>query len=228
MVIRGVLEKKIQMLQNEILVLGSMVENAILASVSALQKRDIEASKRIYAADRQINERRFKLENECIALIATQQPMARDIRVLAAILEVLTELERMGDYAKGIARINVLIGKETLIKPLVDIPEMAEITVDMLHRALLAFVEADEHAARQIPDEDDKVDELYNRIYRELVAFMIDNGDAIDKANYMLWVAHNLERTADRVTNICERAIYVATGEMVELSTSDDEIEVFS
>ncbi len=225
MAIRGTLEKKLQLLQDEILVLGSMVENAILAAVNALQKRDIEASKRIYASDQQINDRRFKLENECIALIATQQPMARDIRMLAAILEVLTELERMGDYAKGIARINVLIGKETLLKPLVDVPEMAEITVNMLHRALLAFVEVDETAACQIPAEDDKVDKLYNKIYRELVAFMIDNGDAIDKANYMLWVAHNLERTADRVTNICERTVYVATGEMVELSTSDDEIK---
>ena len=152
---RGTLEKKIQMLQDEILVLGSMVENAILAAVNALQKRDIEASKRIYASDQQINDRRFKLENECITLIATQQPMARDIRILAAVLEVLTELERMGDYAKGIARINILVGKETRLKPLVEFPEMAEITVDMLHRALLAFVEADEEAACQIPTDDE-------------------------------------------------------------------------
>lgn len=221
---RGTLEKKIQLLQDEILVLGSMVENSILAAVKALQKRDIEASKRIYASDQQINERRFKLENECIALIATQQPMARDLRILAAVLEVLTELERMGDYAKGIARINILIGEESLIRPLADIPIMAEITVDMLHKALLAFVDADEEQARLIPYEDDKVDDLYNQVYRELVDFMIENGDAIDKANYMLWVAHNLERTADRVTNICERAIYIATGELIELSASDDEV----
>jgi phosphate transport system protein len=222
--IRGTLEKKMQMLQDEVLVLGSMVENAILAAVDALQKRDIDASKRIYLADQQINDRRFKLENECITLIATQQPMARDLRIFAATLEVLTELERMGDYAKGIARINILIGEESILTPLVEIPVMAEITVDMLHKALMAFVDADEEQARLIPREDDKVDELYNQVYHELVAFMINNGNSIDKANYMLWVAHNLERTADRVTNICERAIYIATGELIELSTSDDEV----
>lgn len=223
---RETLDRLMRELQDELLLLGSMVEQATVEAVEALKQRDVEAARRIYAEDEKINQKRFEIETECIRIIATQQPMARDARVLAAILEVNTELERMGDYAKGIAKINMLMGPEPLLKPLIDVPRMAEITVDMLHRALGAFVAGDVEQARAIPRQDDEVDALYNQVYRELITYMIADPTTIDRANYLLWVAHNLERMADRVTNICERTIYIVTGELLELDVSDDEFRI--
>ncbi|MDH5507398.1 MAG: phosphate signaling complex protein PhoU [Anaerolineae bacterium] len=223
---RETLERNIKELQDDVLILGSMVEQATLDSVDALKRRDIDAARRIYAGDELINEKRFEIETQCLIVIASQQPMATDLRILAAIFEIITELERMGDYAKGIARINILMGDEPLVKPLVDLPRMAEITVDMLHRALQAFVVIDEVSARKIYKDDDQVDELYNRVYKDLMNLMISDPNLVDRANYLLWAAHNLERFADRVTNICERTIFVATGELKELDPSDDELNL--
>jgi phosphate transport system protein len=220
---RETLDRQVRELLDEVLVLGSMVEQATLEAVDTLKRRDIEASRSLYANDRLINEKRFELETRCITVIATQQPMAGDLRILTAVLEVITELERMGDYAKGIARINIMMGEEPLLKPLIDVPRMAEITVDMLHRALGAFAAGDAEAARQIPKEDDEVDNLYNQVHRELITYMIADPSTIDRGNHLMWAAHNLERMADRVTNICERTIYVATGKLMELDVSDDE-----
>lgn len=222
---RETLDRQIRRLLDELLVLGSMVENATLGSVEALKKRDIEASKRIYADDRLINQKRFEIENAAITTLATQQPiMAGDLRMLASILDVTTEIERMGDYAKGVAKIGIMLGDEPLIKPLIDIPRMAEKATNMLHRALGAFVSGDLEAARSIPAEDDEVDHLYNQVYRELATLILQNPKHIDQANVLLWAAHNLERLADRVTNICERTIYVYTGELTEIKSSDDEL----
>jgi len=222
---RETLDRKIQHLRDEILILDSMVEEAITGSVDALKFKDLELAQRVYTGDAQVNAKRFELENEVIITIATAQPiMASDLRLLASILEVAGELERMGDYAKGIAHIALMIGKEPLVKPLVDIPRMAQISVSMLHRAVGAFIALDADTARNIPAEDDQIDALYNQIYRDLVAIMIQNPAAIDQGNFLMWAAHNLERLADRVTNICERAIYIATGELKELATSDDEM----
>ena len=220
---RKALEVKIQNLKDEILILGSMVEQAMRDALKALKKRDIEASRRIYAADAEINAKRFDIERETLIAIATQQPMAHDLRVLASILEIASELERMGDYAKGIAKINILMGDQPLLKPLIDLPRMAEFAISMLHRALTAFVEGDVEAARAIPREDDQVDALYNQIYRELITFMIQAPKTIDQANYLLWAAHNVERMADRVTNICERTIFTVTGAFVELDAAHDD-----
>jgi len=152
-----------------------------------------------------------------LTVIATQQPLASDLRTIASVLEIVTELERMGDYAKGIARINIMMGEKPLLKPLIDVPRMAEKACDMLHRALDAFVRQDVDLARAIPAEDDEVDDLYNQVYRELLSYIIADPRTIDRATYLLWVAHNLERTADRVTNICERVVFAVTGEMIEL-----------
>jgi phosphate transport system protein len=221
---RETLDRKTQELLDEILVLGSMVEDAILNAVDSLKRRDLKAAKRIYKNDKEINEKRFEIENDTLILIATQQPMARDLRVMASILEIASELERMGDYAKGIALINIRIGDDPLIKPLIDVPRMAEITADMLHRALGAFIAGDTAAAQAIPKEDDDVDALYNQVYRELLTFMIKDPSTIDNATYLLWVAHNLERTADRVINICERTLFVETGELAEIKATDDEM----
>jgi phosphate transport system protein len=221
--IRKTFENEIQQVKDEILVLGSMVESAITGSVESLKKRDVKASEKIIADDREVNKKRFAIENQLMILIATQQPMAHDLRLLASTMEIISELERMGDYAKGIANINIRMGEETLLKPLIDIPRMAEKCRDMLHRALTAFVHEDIEAARSIPIEDDEVDALYNQIYRELMMFIIQDPKSIERANWLLWVAHNLERVADRVTNICERTIFIATGELGEIKSSDDE-----
>jgi phosphate transport system protein len=210
-------ERDLQRLQDETLALGSRVENALTESVEVLKRRDMEGSRRLITQDRLINEKRFAIEDEALTLIATQQPMAIDLRFIAAILDITHELERIGDYAKGIAKINMMIGEKPLLKPLVDIPHMAAKTRDMLRRALEAFVRQDADLARAIPDEDDEVDALYNQVYRELITYLVDDPSAIEQANFLLWVAHNLERSADRVTNICERVVFTVTGDIVEL-----------
>ncbi len=216
---RPTFDRALQRLQDEVLVLGSMVERALLESVDCLKRRDHECARRIIADDRLINEKRFAIESDCLTLIATQQPMAGDLRIIAAILEITTELERTGDYAKGISRINLMMGHAPLIKPLVDIPRMAEKACDMLRRALKAFAARDVEAARAIPREDDEVDALYNQVYRELLTIMMADHSTIDQATYLLWAAHNLERAADRVTNICERVIFTVTGQMIEMDS---------
>jgi len=220
---RKTFETEIRKLKDDLLLLGSMVEQQITGSVEALKKRDVEASRQIQEIDLQVNTRRYAIEEQVMVAIATQQPMAHDLRLLASILEVGGELERMGDYAKGIATINIRMGDQLLLKPLVDIPRMAQISADMLHRALTAFIAEDAQVARLIPQEDDKVDELYTQIYHELMIFVIRDPKTIERANWLLWVAHNLERVADRVTNICERTVFIATGEMKEIRPTDDE-----
>jgi phosphate transport system protein len=206
-----------------VLLLGSMVENAIITSVEVLKKRDIKGAEKIIAGDREINKKRFAIESQLMIIIATQQPMAHDLRLLASTMEIISELERMGDYAKGIANINVRMGGEPLLKPLIDIPRMAQIGTSMLHRSLTAFINEDVETAKSIPVEDDEVDALYNQIYRELMMIIIQDPKSIERANWLLWVAHNLERVADRVTNICERTIFIATGDFGEIKSSDDE-----
>ncbi len=214
---RGILERKLQWLQDEILILGNMVEDALIESVRVLKRREEEGARRLIAGDRLINQKRFAIESDALTLIATQQPLAGDLRTIAAVLEIATELERIGDYAKGIAKINLMMGEESLLKPLVDIPLMAEKARDMLHRALGAFVQRDVDAARAIPREDDDVDALYNQVYQELITLILSDPDTVDRATYLLWVAHNLERAADRVTNICERVVFTVTGKMAEM-----------
>jgi phosphate transport system protein len=217
-------DRALQKLLDQVLVLGSMVEQAVQSSLDALKGRDLNAAQRIYHADQNVNEKRYQIETEAITLIATQQPMARDVRLLAAILEIITELERIGDYAKGICKINLLLS-DAEIDPAIfaDLQRMADLGLGMLRRALDAFVNLDTTTAKQIPNEDDQVDALYNHVYRNLINEMSSTPTSIDRANHMMWAAHNLERMADRVTNICERIVYVATGQMKELDSSDDE-----
>ncbi|MCF6278544.1 MAG: phosphate signaling complex protein PhoU [Anaerolineales bacterium] len=223
---RKLFEHEIRKLKDSVLALGSMVEQAILDAVDALKERDIPRSQTIYREDIHINEKRFEIENAVMIAIATQQPMAHDLRLLASVLEVAGELERMGDYAKGIAKINILMSEKSLLKPLVDLPRMAEKSADMLHRALTAFTTEDVALAKSIPPEDDEIDALYTQVYRELMTCVIADPTGIERANWLLWAAHNLERVADRVTNICERTVFVATGEMTEIDGNDDEISL--
>lgn len=220
--VREAFERELQRLQDELLVLGSMVEEAIVKSVSDLKRRDLQASEHLIAQDAAINRKRFEIESDCLIAIATQQPMASDLRVLAAILHIITELERIGDYAKGIARINLMIGEKPLMKPLIDVPRMAEEARSMLHDALDAFIRRDVDRARQIPLRDEVIDGLYNQVYRELMTYVLSDPGNIDQANYLLWTAHNLERTADRVTNICERVVFAVTGQMAEIGSDEE------
>jgi len=223
--LRKTFEQELQRIQDEVLILGSMVEKAITESVESLKRRDREAARRLISEDRILNEKRFAIEDDILVLIATQQPMAVDLRTLAAALEITTELERIGDYAKGIAKINLMMGAEPLIKPLIDIPRMADKARAMLHRALEAFVQRDVDLARAIPEEDDEVDALYNQVYRELLTFILTDPRNIDQATYLLWVAHNLERAADRVINICERVVFTVTGELMEMDAKESGLE---
>ena len=222
--VRETLDRKIRHLLDEFLLLDSMIEQVTMDAVGALKRHDMVAARKAYDFDAKVNAKRFEIENECMITIATQQPiMAGDLRLLASILEVVSELERMGDYAKGIAKICLMVGDQPHVKPLIDIPKMAEIAVSMLHRAVTAFIDKDVAAAKAIPQEDDIVDGLYNQVYHDLLKIMIADPTTIDRANYLMWAAHNLERMADRVTNICERAVYVATGELKEIDNSDDQ-----
>jgi phosphate transport system protein len=218
---RTLFNRELQRLQDEVLLLGSMVRQALQDSVEALRNRDHNEARRIIAADKEINRRRFAIEESVLFLIASQQPIARDLRLLAAVLEIASELERIGDYAKGISKINLYMENEPLLIPLAEIPVMCEKALVMLGKALDAFVNQDLDAARAIPAGDDEVDALYNQFNRALIDQIVANPTVIDRANYLSWVAHNLERAADRVSNICERIVYTVTGEFIEFDAEE-------
>lgn len=220
---RELLTRQFTQLHDEVLLLGSMVEQATLNAIATLKNRDVITARQVYDDDSLINDKRYAIENAIIIAIATQQPMAHDLRLLASILEISTELERMGDYAKGIAKVTIRLGDAVLPIPIKDIEKMGELGVGMLHRALSAFVNEDLKIATTLPSEDEIVDTLYNSVYRGLVKEMINDPSLIESITLLLWVVHNLERLADRVTNICERTIFIATGELMELDLSDDE-----
>jgi phosphate transport system protein len=220
MEMRTTFHKQLRAIQDDILVMGSMVQKAVVRSVEALKSRDLDSAHQVIADDQNINHKRFEIEEKCIELIATQQPMASDLRTVVAVLNIIIELERVGDYAAGISRIVIIIGDEPPLKPLIDIPRMAEQTVDMLRRSLEAFINRDAEAARRISAEDDMVDHLYDQVFRELLTFMAEDPRTITRATRLIWVAHNLERCADRVTNICERVVFLVTGKMEEIGAS--------
>lgn len=214
------LDRQLRQVQAEVLLLGSMVEKAIERSVDGLKRRDLELSQQVVDQDRAINQKRFEVEERCIEILATQEPVARDLRTIVAILNIIVDLERMGDYAEGIARISLMMGAQPPLKPLIDIPRMAFLATEMLRRSLDAFVARDAEASRQICKDDDEVDALYDQVYRELLTFMIQDPRTIDRATHLLWVSHNLERMADRSTNIAERVIFLVTGKMEEVASS--------
>ena len=220
MEIRTTFHRKLKEMQDEVLVMGSMVGKALASSVKALKERDLDLAHQVISDDVKVNQKRFEIEERCVGLLATQQPMASDLRVIIAALNIISEMERIGDHAEGIAKIVVMIGDEPPLKPLIDIPRMTEKTIDMLHRSLDTFVKHDADAARKIVVEDDEVDNLYNQVFRELLTFMAEDPKTITRATRLIWVAHNLERSADRVTNICERVVFMVTGKMEEIGAS--------
>jgi phosphate transport system protein len=217
---RQTFEQDLKRLQDDVLLMGSMTEKAIERSVESLRRRDTAAAQQIIADDTEINRKRYEIEDQCVAIIAQQQPMARDLRRITAALIISNELERMADHAQGIAKINVMMGDEPLLKPLVDIPRMAENGIAMTHGALDAFVRGDVEQAKRIATDDDAMDMLYDQVYRELLVFMFNDPHTIERATWLLWVAHNLERIGDRATNICERVIFMVTGEQIEYNIS--------
>ncbi len=213
---REAFHRALEGLQRELLEMGEMVDAAIHDAVESLKLRDLEWSRRVIENDEKINHLRFDIEEKSITAIATQQPVASDLRTIVAILNIIVELERMADHAAGIAKINLMIGAEPLVKPLIDIPRMAEKSRAMLRRSLQAFVTRDVGAAKEIWKEDDEIDALYHQIFRELLTYMIEDPRLINRATHLIWAAHNLERIADRVTNICERVVYLVSGRMEE------------
>ena len=217
MEIRSMYHKRLREIQDDVLVMVGLAGEAILRSIEALKNRDLDLAQQIVADDQKINDLRFSLEEKCIQLIITQQPIANDLRIIIAVLNIITEVERIGDYAAGIGKIAIMIGDEPPVKPLIDIPLMAEHAVDMLRRSLDAFINKDADAAREICNEDDVVDHLYDQIYLELLDMMMKDPQIVCRATRLIWVAHDLERSADRVTNICERVIFVITGKMEEI-----------
>ena len=217
---RAGFDRQLTALQDEVLLLGTMVEGAIGRSVDALRRLDTVLAREVIDGDAAINTKRWQIEEQAVTLVATQQPMARDLRVIASVVHITTDLERMADHAAGIARIVLMHDDQPLLKPLIDLPRMAELATDMLRRSLDALVQRDADAATRIAAEDDLVDALYEQVYRELLSFMIEDPRTIQRATWLLWVSHNLERIADRVTNICERVVYIVTGNIEEINVS--------
>ncbi len=212
--IRVDLDRQIAHLQEEITLLADVVDKAIYRSVEALKNRDLAESQSVIDGDDYIDQKRYDIEELCVDLIATQQPMAGDLRAVVAMLHIAVELERMGDYAEGIAKISLLMGDEPPLKPLIDIPRMANKAGEMLRDSVDCLVERDLVKAEKVMDDDDEVDDLYDQVYRELLLFMIQDPRSIQRATYLLWAAHDLERIADRATNIAERVMFLVTGRM--------------
>jgi len=221
--LRKTFDESLQSLQDEVLVLASMVQEMVTASAQALADRNVDRAERLIEQDTNVNRKRFQIEAGLLTLIATQGPIARDLRHVAALLEIITELERIGDYGKGIAKIVLMLGEPEFEAPMPTLQTMALRATEMLREALDSFIQQDVPAAREIAARDDEVDALYNRAYEQLLDLIIEDPTRIEQANQYLWAAHNLERVADRVTNICERTIFTVTGEMRELDTLDDE-----
>jgi phosphate transport system protein len=213
-------ERHLHELQDHVLAMGSMVETALYRSMEALKSRDMDLAKQVIEDDRLIDSKRYEIEEQAIDLIVTQQPMASDLRIIVAVLNVIVDLERIADHAEGIGKITIMIGDEPPLKPLIDLPRMAELTIGMLRRSLQAFIDHDVETASKICAEDDAVDNLYDQVFRELLLFMMEDPKTVTRATRLIWVAHNLERSADRVTNIAERIIYMVTGNSGDTATS--------
>ncbi|HVL25810.1 MAG TPA: phosphate signaling complex protein PhoU [Thermomicrobiales bacterium] len=211
-------ENQIQELRDLVVTMASMVDKAIARSIDALRTQNVTLAKDVRKADKEINRLRWEGEEKSITLIATQAPMAGDLRRITAGLEIFSELERMGDHAAGIAKIVIETADEPLLKSLVDIPRMAQVAREMLDESITAFMNQDEELARAVVLRDDEIDDINDHVYRELLTYMISDPTTINRATHLLWAAHNVERIGDRITNICERTVYTITGQFEELS----------
>jgi phosphate transport system protein len=217
---RDLFNAELRQLHDDVLVLGSMTEKAIMDAMEALRDGDAAWSRKIVEDDAKVNAKRFEIEDRTMFVIASQQPMATDLRALTSVLYIITDLERMADHAEGIARINLMLDDEVLPRKLGYIPAMSDRAVAMLRNSLKAYIDHDVDMARQICDADDEVDRLQDSVYEDCIKAMIADPSTIQRNTYLIWCAHNLERIADRCTNICERVIYTATGHMQEINVS--------
>ncbi|GBD12487.1 Phosphate-specific transport system accessory protein PhoU [bacterium HR24] len=217
---RTLLQQELTEVQEEMMVMAEMVASAIERSIRALKERDVELARQIIADDLKVNDKRYAIEERCLEIIATQQPMASDLRTIISVLYIIVDLERMGDHAEGIAKLAILLADEPPLKPYIDIPRMAQVSIGMLRDAVEAFRRRDPQMARAVSDRDDEVDALYDQVYRELLTFMLQDPRTIQRATWLTWVAHNLERIADRATNICERVVYLVEGRIQEMNVS--------
>jgi phosphate transport system protein len=216
--VRRFFEEQIHELLEDLLEMGQMVTDSIQRSVQALSQQDVELAGQVIAYDDEVNAIQQEIDEKCLVLLATQQPLASDLRAILAISNIAAELERIGDYAEGIARLALKLSDRPLLKPLIDIPRMAEKSQQMLTTALEAFARQDVAAAEAVGKADDEVDALYDQVYRELLVFMMEDPHTITQATYLLWVAHNLERIGDRTTNIAERVVFLNSGKIVDLN----------
>lgn len=212
--------RQIAALQDGVIEMGSMVERAVERAMQALMDRDVVLARSVIDEDKDINAIGFHLQNACISLLAQQAPMAGDLRVIVSVTAIMSDLERMGDHAEGIARIVRLRRAEPPMTPLPEIAEMAAKASAMLRAALDAFVRRSVDAAYAVGHADDEVDALYDHVYRELVAVMGRDAHTTESCTHLLWVAHNLERIADRSTNIAERVVFLVTGMLPDMDVS--------
>jgi phosphate transport system protein len=217
---RAFFDRQLGEIQQDMLVMADMVEFAIERAIEALKSRNTSLAQQVVADDLRINAKRYEIEEKCLEMMAMQQPAAGDLRTIVAVLHIIVDLERMGDHAEGIAKIAIMLADEPPLKPYIDIPRMAETAMDMLRQSLEAFKHRDVDHARRICDMDDEVDALYDQVYRELITYMINDPKTIERATHVTWIAHNLERIADRTTNICERVVYLVEGKIEELNVS--------
>ena len=213
-------QRQIAALQDGVIEMGSMVERAVDRAMQSLMDRDVALARNVIDEDNEINAIGFHLQNACISLLAQQAPMAGDLRLIVSVTAIMADLERMGDHAEGIAKVVVMMQDEPLVKPLIDMPIMANRASEMLRTAVQAFVEQDTVAAYRVGTADDEVDRLYDQIYADLIQIMVGDPTTIEPATHLLWIAHNLERIADRATNIAERTVYSATGVLPQMDVS--------
>ena len=221
---RETFDRELQRLQDEVLRMGSEVEEHLTRVTDAFISRDMYTARQMIEADKSINERRIQVGLDALRLIATQQPMARDMRLIGAVLEIVGELERIHDYIKGIGKISLNLGAGQVLPGIAEnMPEMAELAREMLFQALKAFANRDTSLAQQVPAMDDRVDALFNHLYGDILAYVMINPQQIQHANQLEWALHNLERSADRTINICEWVVYMVTGVYSEMSTGEYE-----
>jgi phosphate transport system protein len=217
---RTTFQKDLKDIEDDVVAMENRVVKAIDRAIEALKERDLTLAHQIIAEDTEIDKQRFSIEEKCIGLIAAQQPIASDLRILVGVLNIIIELERIGDYADGIAKIVIMIGDEPPLKPLIDIPRMGEITIDMINKSIQSFATRDVELAMRVVSMDGVLDGLYDQVFRELLTFMMVDPKTTNRATRLIWVAHNLERAADRATNICERVVFTVTGKMEEIGAS--------
>ncbi|MFN8661880.1 MAG: phosphate signaling complex protein PhoU [Thermomicrobiales bacterium] len=211
---------ELENLRGSVVAMSSMADKAIARAMDALQRQDVALAEQVIVADKAINRQRWAIEDDALRLIATQGPMAGDLRNIASAIHIVTDLERIADHAAGIAKIAIDTSNEPPLKPLVDLPRMAVIGREMLSDAITSYIEGDVAMARRVAERDDEVDDLTDQVFRELLTYMLADPSTINRATRLLWVSHNLERIADRATNICERVVFAVTGALEEINVS--------